>query len=136
MARILIVDDDPDFLDGLRLLLENAQFDVDTAMTPEEGIGKVKSGLHDLLILDVMMPDGHEGFDVARTIREQLKLRDLPIVILSAIHERKQIPYRFAPDEHYLPVDVFLDKPVDNDTLLAVIAEILGEGREVPEHPL
>ena len=136
MAKILVIDDDQDLLDAVRLMLEKAQFEVEVALTPEQGLEKVKSSDPDLVILDVMMPSGYEGFTVARAIREDLKMRHLPIVVLSCIHEKKQVPYRFAPDESYLPVDVFLDKPIDIDRLLVTVKEILGEKREEPKYPL
>ena len=82
------------------------------------------------------MPNDYEGFEVARTIREDMKLKNLPIIIMSCVHEKKQVPYRFAPDENYLPVDVFLDKPVSVDRLVATAKEVLGEKREAPESPL
>ena len=56
--------------------------------------------------------------------------------MLSAVHERKKPPYRFAPDEVYLPVDEFLDKPVPSDALVRKIQEMLGLHREEPEEPL
>ena len=136
MARILVIDDDQDLLDAVRLVLEKAHFEVEVALTPEQGIEKVKSVAPDLVILDVMMPSDYEGFAVARSIREDLDMRDLPIVILSCVHEKKQVPYRFAPDKDYLPVDVFLDKPVDINRLLVTVKELLGEKREEPQHPL
>ena len=136
MAKILVIDDDQDLLDAVRLMLEKAHFEVEVALTPEQGIEKVKSSAPDLVVLDVMMPSGYEGFAVARAIREDLKMQHLPIVILSCAHEEKQMPYRFAPDESYLPVDVFLDKPIDIDRLLATVNELLGEEREEPKYPL
>ena len=75
-------------------------------------------------------------FDVAREIREKHKLVDLPILMLTSIHKTKKVPYRFTPDEDYLPVDVFLDKPIDPEQLVGVIQEMLGKRREEPEHPL
>jgi len=136
MAKILVIDDDQDLLDAVRLMLETEHFEVETALTPEQGIEQVKSVAPDLVVLDVMMPNDYEGFAVARTIREELKLRSLPIIILSCVHEKKAVPYRFAPDEDYLPVDVFLDKPIDTARLLEIVRELLGERREEPKYPL
>ena len=126
MARILVIDDDRDFLDATRVVLEKAGYEIDTAMTPEDGVEKIRSDAPDLVVLDVMMPSDLEGFDVARKIREDLALRELPIVILSSLHEKRQVPYRFAPDAHYLPVDVFLDKPARPEQLVATVTELLG----------
>ncbi len=136
MARILIIDDDPDFNYVFQMVLEAHDFEVDTATTPEEGINKVLSTEPDLVVLDVMMPTGYEGFDVAREIREEHDLTALPIVILTNVHNVREVPYRFAPDKDYLPVDVFLDKPVDPEALVDIIKEMLGERREELEYPL
>jgi CheY-like chemotaxis protein len=136
MAKILIIDDDPDFVLAVRMPLEAAGFEVDEASAAEEGIEKVLSVQPDLVILDVMMPTGYEGFETARVIREEHGLKELPIVMLTSLHEKRQVPYRFAPDENYLPVDVFLDKPIEPDALVDTINEVLGERREEPKHPL
>lgn len=67
-----------------------------------------------------------EGFDVARKIRENLRLRELPILLLTAVHTEKEVPYRFGPHEEWLPVDYFMDKPVDPDVLVAKVKELLN----------
>jgi two-component system alkaline phosphatase synthesis response regulator PhoP len=136
MSKILVIDDDPDFLYAVQMVLEGEAFDVDTATTPEEGLSKVKSAEPDLVILDVLMPTGYEGFEVARAIREEHNLITLPILMLTNVHNVKQVPYRFAPNEDYLPVDIFLDKPIEPELLVDTIKEMLGERREEPEHPL
>lgn len=136
MSRLLFIDDDIDFLEIMILFFEKNGYEVETATTPEAGLQKVKKNRPDLIVLDVMMPNDFEGFEVARKIREDLGLRELPIVILSCIHEQKQVPYRFAPDKDYLPVDVFLDKPVRPETLLEKIESLLGERREEPSRAL
>ena len=136
MATILVIDDDPDFLDTTRVVLEDAGYTVETAMTGEDAIASIRRAAPDLAVLDVMMPDDLEGFTVARQIREDLGLRDLPIVILTSLHERRQVPYRFAPDAHYLPVDVFLDKPVQPAQLVATVGDLLGDRRDPSPKPL
>jgi len=136
MSKILIIDDDQDLLAAIRLVLEAHQFEVETAITPSEGLNQVVSSKPDLVVLDVMMPTSLEGFEVARAIREEHHLRELPIIILTNIHNIRKVPYRFAPDENYLPVDLFLDKPIEPDKLVDTIKEMLGERREEPKHPL
>jgi CheY-like chemotaxis protein len=136
MSKILVIDDDPDFLYAVQTVLEGAGFEVETATTPEGGLSKVQSSDPDLVVLDVLMPSGYEGFEVARTIREELNITELPILILTAVHDVKKVPYRFAPDKDYLPVDVFLDKPIDLESLVEIIKEVLGQRREELEHPL
>jgi len=126
MQKILIIDDDKDIQDAVRMVLEDHGFNVASAYGPEEGMAKVKSENPDLLILDVLMPTNYEGFDVARKIREELKMKELPILLLTAVHTEKQVPYRFAPHEEYLPVDYFLDKPVKPSVLLEKVNELLN----------
>ena len=127
MSKILLIDDDWDFLDATRLVLEAEGFDVELASTPEEGIERIRTWQPDLVVLDVMMPDGYEGFTVARAVREDLKLHDLPIVVLSGVLEKKNIPYYFPPEEKYVPIDTFLDKPLNPKRLLAAVRELLDK---------
>jgi CheY-like chemotaxis protein len=136
MARILIVEDDTDFVLALRTVLEAQGFETEEAASAQEGIEKVLRDQPDALILDVMLPGGHEGFEVARALREQHGLKELPIVILTSLHQKQEVPYRFAPDETYLPVDVFLDKSADLEQVADTVKELLGERREEPKYPL
>ncbi len=136
MSKILIIDDDPDFRYAVRTVLEGEGFEVETAATPGDGISQVLETQPDLVILDVIMEGGLEGFDVARALREEHKLMNLPILMLTAVHSVREVPYRFAPDEEYLPVDVFMDKPIEPEALIETIEDMLGELREEPEYPL
>jgi DNA-binding response OmpR family regulator len=136
MSKILVIDDDADFLLAMQMVLKANGFEMETATTPKEGIDKVLSTRPDLVVLDVMMPTGYEGFAVARDIREKHSLTQLPVVILTNVHGAREVPYRFAPDKDYLPVDVFLDKPIEPDMLVDTIRGLLGEAREEPEYPL
>jgi two-component system alkaline phosphatase synthesis response regulator PhoP len=126
MAKVLIIDDDTDFQQATQLVLEKHDFEVVSAYDPGEGIRKVQEENPDLIILDVIMPSDFEGFDVARKIRENLRLRELPILLLTAVHTEKEVPYRFGPHEEWLPVDYFMDKPVDPDVLVAKVKELLN----------
>ena len=136
MSKILIIDDDPDFRYAVRMVLEAEGFEVEMAATGEEGVSKVLDTQPDLVTLDVIMAEDLEGFEVARTLREEHNLMELPILMLTAVHSVREVPYRFAPDEEYLPVDVFMDKPIEPETLVETIKEMLGERREEPEYPL
>jgi DNA-binding response OmpR family regulator len=126
MPKILVIDDDKDFQEATRIVLEKNDFKVISAYDPDEGLQKVQSESPDLVILDVMMPSDFEGFDVARKIREELKRPELPVVLLTAVHGAKKVPYRFAPHEQWLPVDYFYDKPVAPDVLVAKVKEYLN----------
>ena len=126
MSKILIIDDDKDFQYSTRIVLEKHGFEVASAYNPQEGIEKVQSEKPDIVILDVIMPDDFEGFEVAKKIREELGMKELPIILLTAVHIEKKVPYRFAPHEDWLPVDYFYDKPIDPGVLVTKIREFLN----------
>jgi CheY-like chemotaxis protein len=130
MAKILIVDDDPDIVLAVRMALESAGHDVREAGSGAEGIEVLKAERPDLVILDVMMETHTEGFQMALKLRnpdpasEYAAFRDLPILMLTAIHSTT--PLRFEPDIDYLPVELFVDKPIDPDDLLGKVDWILS----------
>ena len=136
MPKILIVDDDADFRTACRLPLEAAGFQVAEAEDPDSGFQKIRDEKPDLAILDVLMPSEYEGFELARRVREELGLKDLPLMMLTAVHDVKKPPYRFALDAEYLPADAFLDKPVPPELLVRKVREMLSLHREEPKEPL
>lgn len=129
MAKILVIDDDPDMLLAARMALESAGHQVIEAPNGDEGLEKLKTEQPDLLVLDVMMDSMTEGFQLAIALRNPdpgstyAAYRDTPILMLTAIHATT--PLRFAADEDYLPVDAFMDKPVDPDELVQKVAALL-----------
>jgi CheY-like chemotaxis protein len=130
MANILIVDDDPDIVLAVRTTLESVGHKVFDALNGEEGIRKVQEVEPDLIILDVMMDTTTEGFQLALQLRSPdpgsplAAYSDVPIMILSALHSTTDL--RFGPDETYLPVDDFIDKPIDPDDLIDKVASLLN----------
>jgi len=128
--HILIIDDDPDIVMAMRMPLEVTGYTVSSAASGAEGLKKVKELNPDLIVLDVMMDTTTEGFQVSLALRnldptsEYAAYRRIPILMVTAIHTTT--PLRFAPDENYLPVDAFIEKPIDPDTLLNKVAELLA----------
>lgn len=131
MARILMIDDDPDILLAIRIPLEASGHEFFEARSGNEGLKMIKEINPDLIILDVMMETATEGFQLSLKLRdrspdaEYAAYSKIPILILTAIHTTT--PLRFAPDEDYLPVDAFLDKSADPDELLAKVDELLNK---------
>jgi len=130
MAKILIIDDDPDIVTAVQLTLENAGHKVVSAGSGKEGLEKVKSEKPALVILDVMMETHTEGFQLALKLHspdpasELKQFKDLPILMLTAIHSTT--PMRYEPDIDYLPVELFVDKPIDPDDLVKKVNWVLG----------
>lgn len=131
MAKILIIDDDPDMVLAAQMTLEAAGHEIFTAANGTDGLAKVKEIKPDLIVLDVMMDSTTEGFQVSLQLRspdptsEYAEFREIPIIMLTAIHTTT--PLRFGPEDDYLPVDVFMDKPLDPDALSAKVDELLGK---------
>lgn len=124
--RILIVDDDPDIRDATQIILRGAGYEVDTAGGAAEGMEKLRESGADLILLDVMMETETEGFHMAYTVREDPKLKDIPIIILTCIEEKTGEVLEPDKAGDYLPVQAFLRKPLDAETLKAKVAEVLG----------
>jgi CheY-like chemotaxis protein len=128
--RILIVDDDPDQRLTLRLPLENAGYAISEAANLDEGLQNVTKFKPDLVILDVMMDTMTAGFQFALTLHSNdtkspyKDFNKTPILMLTAIHSTT--PMRFRPDEDYLPVEEFLEKPVEPEVLLATVKKHLA----------
>ena len=119
MAKIMIVDDDPDFVDSISRLLKRKGHELTPIYDTEGVIEQLEQNPHDVLILDVMFPENAAaGFHLAQEIRKHEDLSRLPILILSAINTK--FPMGFGPgdiDEAWLPVQDFLEKPIDFDVL-------------------
>jgi two-component system, OmpR family, alkaline phosphatase synthesis response regulator PhoP len=124
--RILIVDDDVDFVESNKDLLEANGYQVLAAHDGESGLALAKKEKPDLMILDVMMATDTEGFEVSRKIPQTPELRKMPILLCTGIRHEKHLPFSFEPDESWLPVDAVLEKPIDPAKLLAEIKRRIG----------
>lgn len=131
--RILVIDDDRDLVQALRLALSAEGFKVDAAYDPVAGMAAVEANRPDLVLLDIMMPDATEGFHFVWKLRQKddAYSRAVPIIVLSAIHGTTDL--RFYPDSgdgtyeagEYLPVQDFVDKPVEPSRLVERIRRAL-----------
>ena len=131
MAKILIIDDDPDIVLAVRLCLESVGHQVFDAGNGVAGLGLLPSLQPDLIILDVMMTTATEGFQTALQLRSPdpaspyAAYRNIPLLMMTAIHSTTDL--RFAPDQEYLPVDAFIDKPIDPDVLIKKVNALLAQ---------
>ena len=130
-GNILLVDDDRDIRDSLKIILESKGYTVQTAGNGREALAAVKAKLPDLMILDVMMSTDTEGFDLAFELKQKPEYKGLPIIILTSFLEkvRAEGPGKF---QHILgedwPAKWLFEKPVDTKKLLAKIEGILAGG--------
>jgi len=121
--KILLIDDDFDLVEAMRITLEAAGFDVIDAQDGETGLEKIRSDAPDLVILDVMMSSMDEGFHVAYKIREEAAIKDTPIVMLTAVGNQTGFQFDPVKDADFLPVDAFLEKPVNPKKLVDVVRQ-------------
>ena len=127
---ILIIDDDRDLVDTLRIVLESKQYEVRVAYDGKEGFGRIKEKLPDLIILDVMMATDTEGFDLAYKLQNMPEFRDIPIIMVTSF---PQAMAEKGPDQfqHILgeswPVSYFIEKPVEPEKLLATVEDVIKE---------
>ena len=130
MPKILVIDDDPDIVTAVQMALESGGHQVLSASSGKQGLERVKADVPDLIVLDVMMESHTEGFELALKLHspdpasEWKPFRNIPILMLTAIHSTT--PLRYEPDIDYLPVELFVDKPIEPADLLGKVNWILA----------
>jgi DNA-binding response OmpR family regulator len=129
MAKILIVDDDPDITFATELFLKKAQHEVITASNRADGMQAIEDGNPDLIILDVMMEQADDGIAMAQELRRQGC--ETPILMLTSVG--KVTGFTYDEDQELVPVNAFCEKPIQPDVLVKKVDELLaakeGEAR-------
>jgi len=113
--KILIVDDEPDFVDMIQMRLEANGYEVVTAYDGDSGVERAREESPNLILLDVMMP-GKDGFEVLKELRRTAGIQYIPVVMLTAKGETKSI---FRAQD--LGVADYLIKPCDSQELLTTV---------------
>ena len=123
LTKILIIDDDPDLLLLLHKMLKRIGAETVMAENGESGLALMKAQRFDLLVLDLMLPD-IDGYEVLKRMRADEKLKDLPVLILSARADPNAISKGLEAG-----ADGYLTKPYLPNTLTSRVRSILAEGR-------
>ena len=127
MAYLLIIDDDEDFADAVARFLRKIGHEVDIEVKAQDAIPHMERRIPDLAILDVMFPESNiAGFELAEKIHAHEKLKDVRIILLTAVNEK--IPYGFSTksiDSKHPPIDDLVEKPVDLNVLKRKIDQAL-----------
>jgi len=127
MAKILLIDDDPDFVDATKLILEKSGHKISTAANSKEGWTKAQKENPDLILLDVMMEDPDAGFQLAYKIRGDKNLKNKPILLLTAVGKVTGFKFDKAKDADFMPVNEYLEKPIKPEILLEKINKALAK---------
>jgi CheY-like chemotaxis protein len=117
MARVLVVDDDPDFVKVTSKILQRAGHEVVSAANGAKALKTMRQDPPDVVLLDIMMSYILDGLDVSREMADDPKLKDVPVIMVTSLTGVKGSA--MFPTDEYIPVDEWLSKPVDPDALLA-----------------
>ena len=129
-ADILIIEDDKDIVDTMRIILESKAYQVRAAYNGKEGYAEIEKKIPDVIILDVMMSTDTEGFDLAYKLQRNPDYKQIPILMLTSFPQKmvESGPEKF---QHILgeawPVTLFFEKPIQPEKLLSAIEEILQD---------
>jgi CheY-like chemotaxis protein len=120
---VLVVDDDPVFVEAISVVLES-RYTVRSAANGKEAVQRIGEAKPDLIVLDVMMDYLSEGFDVARKLRQDPATSSIPIIMLTGVDQMYN--YRMEVDESWVPCDRYMEKPVSPEKLLAEVEALIG----------
>ena len=124
-GKILLVDDDPDFLEMHTAVLQNHGYDVLTATRGQEGLERVRAEMPDLIILDLMMEKHDAGFSFSKTVKTDPLFRKIPILMVTSVAEATGFRFSLEEDGYWMKTDDFLDKTVRPEVLLERVDKLL-----------
>ncbi|MBN1559998.1 response regulator [candidate division KSB1 bacterium] len=124
--RILLIDDDPDFIEINKTILQSGGYETDTASSSAEAMTKIGANDYDLVIIDLMMEELDSGFTLAYGIRDSARTRDWPILMLTSVQEKTGFSFDLATDQSWMKVDDFAAKPLRAAELLQRVERLLN----------
>ena len=123
--KILVVDDDIDVLETRKIVLEHNNYVVETATNITVAKELLESQKIDLILLDVMMERDSDGFIFAQSVKSNDKFKMIPIIMATAVNQRTKFKFDIEKDGDFLPVEKFMEKPIDPDDLIVTIRGLL-----------
>ena len=129
---ILLVDDDPDFLDLVQDILDGRGYRVTRASSPSEALAAIEKETPDLIVTDLMMSSLDSGFALAGRLREDPRFAGIPVIVATAVAKKLGVSFlpREAGDLEAMKADAYFEKPLDFDAFLAKIADLLARGKK------
>lgn len=124
--KIIIIDDDPDIIESMQIVLEKEGYIVDSAPNGQDGLAKIRADKPNLILLDVMMTSKDEGFQVSYEIKGDPDLKDIPVVMITSVSQVTGFEFDKEKDGAFIPVDDFVEKPVKPKQLLEIVRKNLG----------
>lgn len=128
--KILIVDDDPDFVEANRLVLEAHGYEVASAANGDQGLARVREEKPDLVILDVVMASVLDGLSMSQRMYDDPEHRDIPILMVTSIANTDYAV--LFPTDEYIHIDGFMSKPISPDRLVNTVERLLSRSKNLP----
>lgn len=129
-AKILLIDNDIDFIEMNKAVLQHNGYDVFFAYNSQEGYELAKLESPDIIVLDLMMEEHDSGFTLAKKIKKDPTLKDIPILMLTAVADRTGFNFSQEEDGYWMKTDAFIDKPCPPKDLMLKIEEMLSRVKE------
>jgi DNA-binding response OmpR family regulator len=124
-AKILLIDDDPDFVEATKVVLESRPYEIITALGGEEGLKKAREEKPDLVLLDIIMPD-IDGFQVCQQLKKDPQLSQIPVIMITSFSEKYMETSLGVSQGLNLEAEDFVDKPVAPAELLIRVEKWLN----------
>ena len=124
MPKILVVDDDPDFCEWVRFVLEPQGYEIVTASDGQQGLRLAETAAPDLVLLDVIMSSVLDGLRMSQQMRESAACRNVPILMVTSIANTDYA--ELFPTDEYIHIDDFLSKPIAPQVLLSRVQRLLS----------
>lgn len=123
--RILVIDDDPDMHEALRLILEPAGFEVTCCATGSAGLAAMRRDPPDLVLLDIMLASPAEGFHLAHEVKCDAQLKAIPVIMISALGDSLEQGFAEETGDDSLAIEAFINKPFQATTILEKVSGVL-----------
>jgi CheY-like chemotaxis protein len=124
-GKILLVDDDADFLEIHQTILESAGYQILTADSCVEGLAIVRAEMPDLIVLDLMMEQHDSGFTFSKQVKNDPLFKKIPILMVTSVSEATGYEFSMEKDGYWMKTDGLLDKPVNPETLVGTVERLI-----------
>ncbi len=125
--RVLIIDDDQDYGDALKITLENNGYAVSHVLNVRDGKKAIVESRPDLIILDVMMDKHTDGFDLCYHLKHDEACRTIPVMMVTAVTQKTGFKFSPETDGEYLEADAYIVKPIPVSELLHQVNRMIGQ---------
>ena len=124
--KILVVDDEPDVIRYITIVLVDYGYDTTSVSSAQEALQRLKEYRPDLICLDIMMPK-QSGIWLYLELKSDEKMKDIPVIIVSGIKDEREFDFReLVPDSEIPPPQAFIEKPINIKQFLEKIAQLIG----------